>query len=182
MVGEIRDLETAEIAVRAALTGHLVLSTIHTNDATSTLSRLTDMGVEPFLVTASLLMVIAQRLVRRICGNCKEEFIPTPESLNLAQVPQQEVMKLWRGPGCSNCRGTGYKGRIALYELLIMTEQLKELIISGGTASQIKKTAISEGMETLRTAGIKKAFQGLTTIEEVVGITIADDVQEKAGG
>ncbi|MCX6999613.1 MAG: type IV-A pilus assembly ATPase PilB [Candidatus Sumerlaeota bacterium] len=182
MVGEIRDLETAEIAVRAALTGHLVLSTIHTNDATSTLSRLTDMGVEPFLVTASLLMVIAQRLVRRICGNCKEEFIPTPESLNLAQVPQQEVMKLWRGPGCSNCRGTGYKGRVALYELLVMTERLKELIISGGTASQIKKTAISEGMETLRTAGIKKAFQGLTTIEEVVGITIADDVQEKTGG
>jgi len=182
MVGEIRDLETAEIAVRAALTGHLVLSTIHTNDATSTLSRLTDMGVEPFLVTASLLMVIAQRLVRRICGNCKEEFIPTPESLNLAQVPQQEVMKLWRGTGCPTCRGTGYKGRVALYELLVMVERLKELIISGGTASQIKKAAISEGMETLRTAGIKKAFQGLTTIEEVVGITIADDVQEKTGG
>ena len=177
MVGEIRDLETAEIAVRSALTGHLVLSTIHTNDATSTLSRLTDMGVEPFLVTASLLMVIAQRLVRRICGSCKEEFIPTPELLNLAQVPQKEGLKLWRGTGCPTCRGTGYKGRVALYELLIMTERLKELIISGGTISQIKKAAISEGMETLRTAGIKKAFQGLTTIEEVVGITIADDVQ-----
>ena len=175
MVGEIRDLETAEIAVRAALTGHLVLSTLHTNDAPSTLTRLTDMGVEPFLVTASLIMILAQRLVRRICNNCKEEFVPSEDMLSRAKIEPHPGIKLWRGAGCPICRGTGYKGRVALYELMVMTEKLKELVIGGALASLLKKAAIEEGMETLRMAGVRKALQGLTTLEEVVGITVADD-------
>ena len=175
MVGEIRDLETAEIAVRAALTGHLVLSTLHTNDAPSTLTRLTDMGVEPFLVTASLIMILAQRLVRRICNNCKEEVVPSEDMLSRAKIEPHPGIKLWRGAGCPICRGTGYKGRVALYELMVMTEKLKELVIGGALASLLKKAAIEEGMETLRMAGVRKALQGLTTLEEVVGITVADD-------
>lgn len=174
MVGEIRDLETAEIAVRSALTGHLVLSTIHTNDAPSTISRLTDMGVEPFLVTASLLMILAQRLVRRICNNCKEEFIPSPEMFASIEMDAPQGTKLYHGTGCQICRGTGYKGRIALYELLIVTERIRELVIAGVTSSQIKKAALEEEMISLRKAGIKKILEGHTTIEEVLGVTVSD--------
>ncbi|MBN1903280.1 type IV-A pilus assembly ATPase PilB [Candidatus Sumerlaeota bacterium] len=174
MVGEIRDLETAEIAVRAALTGHLVLSTIHTNDAPSTMSRLTDMGVEPFLVTASLLMILAQRLVRRICNNCKEEFAPSAEMIKSIEMEDYTETKIYHGSGCQICRGTGYKGRIALYELLGVSDRIRDMVIAGATASQIKRAALEEGMISLRKAGIIKIVEGLTTIEEVLGVTVSD--------
>ena len=176
MVGEIRDLETAEIAVRAALTGHLVLITLHTNDAPSTISRMTDMGVEPFLVTASLNMVVAQRLVRRICSNCKEEIKPGAEALSSVGIEPKEDMLLYKGEGCNICRGTGYKGRVALYELMMITDTIRNMVIEGSTTSQIKQKAIEEGMESLRMAGIKKILDGSTTIEEVLGVTVADQV------
>jgi len=175
MVGEIRDLETAEIAVRAALTGHLVLSTLHTNDAPSTINRLTDMGVEPFLVTASLIMVVAQRLVRRICSNCKEEYSPTVEILNSIGIEAKDGQKLFRGEGCHICRGTGYKGRVALYEIMTITDHLREMVIDGATTIQLKQAAIQEGMESLRMAGINKIIEGATTVEEVLAITVADN-------
>jgi type IV pilus assembly protein PilB len=174
MVGEIRDLETAEIAVRAALTGHLVLSTIHTNDAPSTISRMTDMGVEPFLVTASLLMILAQRLVRRICNNCKEDFTPSDEMLKSIEMDAPKGTKLHHGAGCQICRGTGYKGRIALYELLGVTDKIRDMVISGATTSHIKRAALEENMISLRKAGIKKILEGHTTIEEVLGVTVSD--------
>jgi len=175
MVGEIRDLETAEISVRAALTGHLVLSTLHTNDAPSTISRLTDMGVEPFLVTASLIMIVAQRLVRRVCPNCVEEFAPPPEMLRTIEIePQEEDIKFRRGLGCQICRGTGYKGRIALYELMTITDRIREMVIEGATSTKLKRVALEEGMVSLRMAGVKKILEGATTIEEILGITISD--------
>jgi type IV pilus assembly protein PilB len=176
MVGEVRDLETAEIAVRAALTGHLVLSTLHTNDAPSTITRLTDMGVEPFLVTASLIMVVAQRLVRRICSNCKEEYVPTPEMLISIDTDPNAGIKLYRGAGCNICRGTGYKGRVALYELMVISDRIREMVIQSASLIQLKQASIQENMETLRKAGIRKILEGMTTIEEVLGVTIADQV------
>lgn len=174
MIGEIRDLTTGSIAIRAALTGHLVLSTLHTNDAPSTIGRLTDMGVEPFLVTASLIMVVAQRLTRRICKSCKEEFTPTEEMLNIVGIPPDENLKLMRGAGCGACRGTGYKGRLALYEVMLMNDALREAVINGATTAELKKKAIEQGMETLRMAGIKKILSGTTTVEEVLATTMED--------
>jgi type IV pilus assembly protein PilB len=175
LVGEIRDAETAEIAVKAALTGHLVLSTLHTNDAPSTFNRLTNMGVEAFLVTASILGVLAQRLVRRVCDGCKEDFRPPDEVLESVGIKPEQATSLRAGRGCDRCHGTGYKGRVALYELMKVTDHIRMGIIEGRTATELKKVAIEDGMITLRQAGIRKILAGVTTPEEVVGQTVADD-------
>lgn len=176
MVGEVRDLETAEIAVKAALTGHLVLSTLHTNDAPSSINRLTNMGVEPFLVTASINMVVAQRLVRRICENCKEVYKPSADLMTVLNVQDSKEIKIYKGIGCDRCRTTGYKGRIALYEVMLVSDRMRDLIIEGISSSNLKKVAIEEGMETLRQSGTKKVLEGLTTPEEVLATTVADSV------
>ncbi len=174
MVGEVRDLETAEIAVKAALTGHLVLSTLHTNDAPSSINRLTNMGVEPFLVTASINMVVAQRLVRRICENCKEVYKPSADLMAVLSVQDSKETKIYKGIGCDRCRMTGYKGRVALYEVLLVSDKMRDMIIEGISSSNMKKVAIEEGMETLRQSGTKKVLEGLTTPEEVLATTVAD--------
>ena len=176
MVGEIRDYETAEIAVKAALTGHLVLSTLHTNDAPSTINRLLNMGIEPFMVASSVVLILAQRLVRRICVQCKEE-VKTPEpTLVSAGFALSEVgsLKCFHGKGCPTCSSSGYKGRVALYEVMPVGEGIRELILQGGTADEIKRKAIELGMRTLRVSGLQKVRDGLTTVEEVVGATFAD--------
>jgi type IV pilus assembly protein PilB len=175
MVGEIRDKETAEVAVKAALTGHLVLSTLHTNDAPSSISRLVNMGVEPFLITASLNLIVAQRLVRRICKNCREEYVPTEDLRKLVGMEGPNI-RFYRGEGCDSCSGRGYRGRVALYELMVMSEKIRDLVIEGATAGRIKRIAIEEGMTTLRMSGIQKILAGMTTIEEVLGTTVADEV------
>jgi type IV pilus assembly protein PilB len=175
MIGEIRDLETAEIAVKAALTGHLVFATLHTNDAPSSINRLTNMGVEPFLVTASVNMIIAQRLVRRICDNCKEPVDPPAELLaSLGILEDQGVIRFHKGTGCPRCPGNGYKGRVALYEMLLVSDRLRDLVIEGVSSTHLKRAAIEEGMITLRQAGIRKIQSGLTTVEEVLSTTAAD--------
>lgn len=173
MVGEIRDLETAEIAVKAALTGHLVLSTLHTNDAPSTVNRLTNMGVEPFLVTAALNMVVAQRLVRRICDNCKQSYHPAPDTIKLLGVDETFVM--YQGEGCERCGGRQFKGRLALYEIMVLSDNMRDQIIGGITNTGLKKLAIEEKMESLRMAGITKVREGVTTADEVLSVTAADD-------
>ncbi len=176
MVGEIRDFETAEIAVKAALTGHLVLSTIHTNDAPSTISRLLNMGIEPFLVSASVVLILAQRLCRKVCQQCKEEEAVPESALLSIGFSQDEIntFKCVRGKGCPSCNGTGYKGRIALYEVMPVKEELKELILKGGSTSEIKKMAVTLGMKTLRMSGLTKVKEGLTSIEEVLRVTFED--------
>lgn len=173
MVGEIRDKETAEIAVKAALTGHLVLSTIHTNDAPSTINRLTNMGVEAFLVTASVNMLVAQRLVRRICETCKQPYNPPSDLVTGLGLPADSIF--YRGEGCDRCNGSGYKGRIALYEVMQVSDNMRDKIIEGISTSALKRIAIEEGMETLRVAGIQKIAQGVTTIDEVLSSTASDD-------
>lgn len=176
MVGEIRDYETAEIAVKAALTGHLVLSTLHTNDAPSTINRLLNMGIEPFLVASSTILILAQRLVRRICRDCKEvEKIPS-EALTEIGIPEDEAktMTCYKGKGCPTCNNTGYKGRLALYEVMPIGEELREQILQGSSADEIKKAAIRSGMSTLRVSGLQKLREGLTTVEEVVDTTFRD--------
>jgi type IV pilus assembly protein PilB len=178
MVGEIRDFETGEIAVKAALTGHLVLSTLHTNDAPSTVTRLLNMGVEPFLVTASVNLVLAQRLARRICADCKESVEVEKEVLEdvgftAAQIGETTVMK---GRGCRTCNDTGYKGRVALYEVMPFTENLKNRVLEGANTAELKIEMIREGVDTLRMAGIKKIMEGTTTIDEVLRVTAADAV------
>jgi type IV pilus assembly protein PilB len=178
MVGEIRDLETAEISVKAALTGHLVLSTLHTNDAPSTINRLTNMGIEPFLVTASLNMVVAQRLVRRICGECKTEIQPGADLLATVGIEPQRGQSFYQGAGCHNCNGTGYRGRVALYEVMTITDTLRNAVIAGLPTYQIKDLAMREGMETLRMAGRNKILEGRTTISEVISATMADHIQD----
>ncbi len=172
MVGEIRDLETVEVAVKAALTGHLVFSTLHTNDAPSSISRMVNMGVEPFLISASLNMVVAQRLVRRVCKHCPESYQPSTEMLE--RVGLQPGTTLHRGSGCSECNETGYRGRVALYELMYVDENIREIIVQGSPPSVIKKAALAGGMRSLRQAGMRKVLDGLTTIEEVLSATIAD--------
>ncbi len=176
MVGEIRDFETAEIAVKAALTGHLVLSTLHTNDAPGTISRLLNMGIEPFLVSSSVILILAQRLARRICTQCKEEEKLPPAALLKVGFSNEVVdtMKLHRGKGCPSCNGTGYRGRIALYEVMPIRDELKELILEGASTSEIKKAAIRLGMKTLRMSGLTKAAEGMTTLEEVMRVTFGD--------
>ena len=176
MVGEIRDFETAEIAVKAALTGHLVLSTLHTNDAPSTVSRLLNMGVEPFLVTASVNLVLAQRLARKICDECRTEVHVEPSVLVDLGVPQAQVAttRVCRGAGCRSCNGTGYRGRIALYEVMPFTERLKEMVLQGCSTAELKEEMIRDGIATLRSSGIEKIRAGVTTIDEVLRVTAAD--------
>jgi type IV pilus assembly protein PilB len=178
MVGEIRDFETAEIAVKAALTGHLVLSTLHTNDAPATVSRLLNMGVEPFLVTASVNLVLAQRLARKICEQCKQESKLDEEVLLSAGFDPKEIptLRTMKGGGCNNCNGTGYRGRVALYEVMPFTDRLKELVIQGCTAAELKQEMIKQGVMTLRMAGLAKVRAGVTTVDEVVRTTAADRV------
>jgi len=173
MVGEIRDFETAEIAIKAALTGHLVLSTVHTNDAPSTINRLLNMGIEPFLVTSSVNLVVAQRLARVICRNCKEPVDTPPETLRELGA-DGAAFTCYRGTGCTQCSGTGYRGRIALYEVMPMWDDLREQVLAGGSATEIKRTSISNGMRTLRQSGLTKVREGLTSLEEVMRVTMAD--------
>lgn len=174
MVGEIRDIETAELAVRAALTGHLLFSTLHTMDAPSAPARLIDMGVEPFLISSALIGVIAQRLVRTICTHCKVDFVPTPEILKNVGLDAAKVKKLYRGEGCSFCHNTGYKGRTGIYEVMLMNDDIKRLIISRSGADDIGHAAERAGMASLRSDGLQKALAGVTTIDEVLRETAAD--------
>jgi len=175
LVGEIRDYETAEIAVKAALTGHLVLSTLHTNDAPSTVSRLVNMGIEPFLVGTAVNLIQAQRLIRRICANCKHEVtdVPNKTLIEIGFSPDQiGTFKLFKGRGCGVCNGTGYKGRVGLYEVMEISEGIRDLIMVGATAVELKKKALEEGMLTLRMSGLEKIKAGITTIEEVLRETV----------
>ncbi len=174
LVGEIRDFETAEIAIKAALTGHLVLSTLHTNDAPSTVSRLVNMGIEPFLVATSVNIIQAQRLIRRVCADCKEEASFTPEALVEVGFSPEEAatLKMYKGRGCDTCLNTGYKGRVGLYETMEVTDDLRELIIIGASSIELRKKAVEDGMITLRGSGLAKLRQGITTVEEVVKETV----------
>lgn len=176
LVGEIRDFETAEIAVKAALTGHLVLSTLHTNDAPSSITRLLNMGIEPFLVTASVNAVIAQRLVRKICSNCKTETdVPSKLLIEMGMDPEEaKEVTCYKGAGCDRCNGKGYKGRLALYEIMPLWEELKEMVLNGASAGELKKEAVRIGMSTLRNSGLQKIKEGLTTTDEVLSITAKD--------
>ncbi|WP_310600970.1 type II secretion system ATPase GspE [Desulfobulbus sp.] len=176
LVGEIRDLETAEIAIQAALTGHLVFSTLHTNDAASAITRLTDMGVEPFLVSSAVNAILAQRLVRKICPHCRETYTPPAAFLERAGLSPDEFagQELYRGVGCPQCLETGYKGRIGIYELMSLTAEMKNLILTTSDAGQIKREALASretGMMTLRQDGLRKVLAGLTTLEEVFRVT-----------
>ncbi len=174
LVGEIRDFETAEIAVKAALTGHLVLSTLHTNDAPSTINRLMNMGIEPFLVASSVNLICAQRLVRRVCAACKADHPTPPQALVEAGFTPDEAQHVMpkRGTGCEVCNQTGYKGRVGLYEVMEVTEELRELILVGASGLELKRKAVEEGMITLRRSGLRKVMEGVTTIEEVARETM----------
>jgi len=178
MVGEVRDYETAEIAIRAALTGHLVFSTLHTNDAAGAVTRLLDMGIEPFLVSSSLECLIAQRLVRVICPSCKFLLDEQRRKAIIGQIGSSDIIKkdmqLYEGRGCPECRFTGYKGRTAIYEMLVMTESIRDMVLKRASAQAIKQKAISEGMHTLRQDGLRKILQGVTTFAEVVRVTQKD--------
>lgn len=176
MVGEIRDYETAEIAIKASLTGHLVLSTLHTNDAPSTINRLLNMGVEPFLVASSINLILAQRLARRVCSECTHVVDVNPEVLVNVGVPAVEAMhlKVRQGKGCQKCANTGYKGRIALYEVMPMYEEVRELVLNGASTAEIKREAARLGMMTLRASGLMRLKEGVTTIEEVLRVTAPD--------
>ncbi len=183
MIGEIRDQETIEIAVKAALTGHLVLSTLHTNDAPSTITRIIDMGIEPFLAASTVLAVLAQRLGRRLCKNCKvpmpKDEMPTRDELLFVGYKPEEIenLQLWKPVGCSLCAG-GYKGRFALVECLEMNDTLRKIIIAGGSAIKIREVAVQTGMITLRRAGLLNAMRGVTSLEEVLRHTIGEDVSK----
>jgi type IV pilus assembly protein PilB len=174
LVGEVRDFETAEIAVKAALTGHLVLSTLHTNDAPSTINRLMNMGIEPFLVASSVNLICAQRLVRRICSNCKSEHPHAAQALMEAGFTADEAQRVvpQKGKGCDKCNNTGYKGRVGLYEVMEISEELRELILVGASGLELRRKAVDEGMITLRRSGLHKVMEGVTTIEEVARETV----------
>ena len=176
MVGEVRDFETAQIAVQAALTGHLVLSTVHTNDAPGTVTRLIDMGIEPFLISSAVILILAQRLIRKICMECREPIKVHPQLLIDLGVSPDEVktFPVYKGKGCSICNNTGYKGRVGLYEVMAIKEEIKELILSRASTSEVKKEAMRLGMKTLRQSGIVKIREGLTSIEEVLRSTMDD--------
>jgi type IV pilus assembly protein PilB len=175
MVGEIRDLETGSIAIKAALTGHLVLSTLHTNDAPSTVTRMVDMGIEPFNVASAVNLIVAQRLVRRVCADCKQEHQYTEEELKALGVPLAEAQKLtfYKGAGCDSCGGTGYRGRQGLYEVMAMTSALRRMVLKGASTEELRDEAVKEGMLTLRTDGMVKVKRGITSLEEVVKETAA---------
>jgi type IV pilus assembly protein PilB len=176
LVGEIRDLETAEIAIQASLTGHLVFSTLHTNDAPSTVTRLKDMGIPPFMITATVEAILAQRLVRRICSQCREESKPSGDLLYELDMTEEEVADktFFKGIGCDNCNSTGYKGRVGLFELMIMNDQIRELIMQNASTDELREEARKYGMTSLRDAGMYLAYEGLTTVEEVVRETIIE--------
>jgi type II secretory ATPase GspE/PulE/Tfp pilus assembly ATPase PilB-like protein len=169
MVGEVRDRETAEIAIQAALTGHMVFSTLHTNDASSSLTRLIDMGIEPFLIASSVVGVLAQRLVRLICPKCKAPY--QPEAAVAKELQLGSTAQLFRGKGCTSCSHSGYKGRIGIFELLPMTDAIENLVVSKASAHAIREAARSAGMRTLRENGVAKALAGVTTLEEVLRVT-----------
>jgi type IV pilus assembly protein PilB len=176
LVGEIRDFETAEIAVKAALTGHLVLSTLHTNDAPSSISRLLNMGIEPFLISASVIVIVAQRLARKICPECREEEKVPASALIQLGVPEEEAetFKCYKGKGCHACNGSGYRGRSALYEVLPISPEIREMVLEGASSDDLKKTAIRLGMKSLRMSGLSKVKEGVTSIEEVMRVTFGD--------
>jgi type II secretory ATPase GspE/PulE/Tfp pilus assembly ATPase PilB-like protein len=180
MVGEVRDYETAEIAIRSALTGHLVFSTLHTNDAAGAVTRLLDMGIEPFLVSSSLECLIAQRLVRLICSKCKAPLKSKKEILEQMKGIELDPQKveLYIGEGCEECRFTGYRGRIGIYEILTITEPIRELVLNHASSQQIKQKAISQGMRTLRQDGLQKVAKGLTTLTEVIRVTQQEELPE----
>ena len=175
MVGEIRDMETGSIAIKAALTGHLVLSTLHTNDAPSTVTRMIDMGIEPFNVASAVNLIVAQRLVRRICATCKAEHKYTDEELHALSIPLADAAKLtfFKGQGCDTCGGTGYKGRQGLYEVMAMSSNLRRLVLRGGSTEELREQAVKDGMLTLRMDGMLKVKRGITSLEEVVKETAA---------
>jgi type IV pilus assembly protein PilB len=176
MVGEIRDGETAEISIKAALTGHLVLSTLHTNSAPATVMRLVDMGIDRMYVGSSILVVVAQRLIRRICKDCKESHVPTDDELLALQLSREDVKDaaICRGKGCGTCGGSGYKGRVALYEIMRMTPKVEDAIYSGLDLNDLTEVAIQEGMSTLRMIAVKKWKQGVTTLEEILSMTASE--------
>ena len=176
LVGEIRDVETAEIAIQAALTGHIVFSTLHTNDSPATVTRLRDMGVQPFLITATVEAILAQRLVRRICSECKEEFIPDADTLADLELTSDQVVgkTFFRGRGCDKCSNSGYKGRLGLYELLVMTDEIRDLVVRNASTEEIRDLARKAGMVTLRDSGMVNMFEGHTTADEVIRETILE--------
>src|ERR671910_905350 len=176
MIGEIRDLETGEIAIKASLTGHLVLSTLHTNDAPSAVTRLLNMGIEPFLVASSVILILAQRLLRRICVHCKGPVVVPPNALVDVGLTPEEATSItcYKGSGCEACSGTGYKGRIAIYEVMTLSPELRDMVLSGASALEIKRGEIQQGVRTLRMSGLEKLKEGVTTIEEVVRVTFKD--------
>jgi type IV pilus assembly protein PilB len=176
-VGEIRDLETAQIAVQAALTGHTVFSTLHTNDAPGTITRLRDMGIESYLITATVQGILAQRLVRRICEDCRTEYEPSDElmmELNLTREGTRGK-KFYYGKGCDRCNNTGYRRRSGLFELVLMTDELRDIISSGASTDQLREACRRQGMVTLREYGLRAIFNGVTTIEEVVHETVLEE-------
>jgi type IV pilus assembly protein PilB len=177
LVGEIRDKETAIIAVQASLTGHLVFSTLHTNDAPSSIARLLDLGIEPFLITATLEGIVAQRLVRRVCVQCKEEYQPTEEQLMELELLPEDVKgrTFWRGRGCDHCNNTGYRGRLGIYEIMTFDDEVRDMVMSHASTNILRDAAKKRGMRTLRQSGLMGIFEGLTTIEEVVKQTIVED-------
>lgn len=179
LIGEIRDYETAETAIQSALTGHLVFSTLHTNDAPSTITRLRDMGIAPFMITATVESILAQRLVRRICSECRTEFEPSDELLMELQLPiaQARQYRFYYGKGCARCNNSGYKGRCGLYELLNVTDDVRDMIAANASTDEIRNVARSQGMTTLREAGLKQIFDGVTTIDEVVRETVMEDIE-----
>ncbi|MBN2407278.1 MAG: Flp pilus assembly complex ATPase component TadA [Elusimicrobia bacterium] len=179
MVGEIRDKETAEIAINAALTGHLVFSTLHTNDAPTAVTRLDNMGVEPFLISSTIVMSAAQRLVRKVCKDCKESYeieaeTLMPYGLEPEEIDNQSVITLYKGAGCDTCGGTGYKGRLACYEIMECTREIKELINKRAPSHEIKSVAMEQGMRTLRKAALKKVIDGVTSVDEMLRVTARD--------
>jgi type IV pilus assembly protein PilB len=177
LVGEIRDLETAQIAVQASLTGHTVFSTLHTNDAPSTVTRLRDMGVEPFLITATVQGILAQRLVRRICEDCRTEFEPSEEMLMELNLTREQAAgkKFYYGKGCDRCNNTGYKRRGGLFELMMINDEMRDMISAGASTDVLRAAARKQGMITLRESGLEAIFNGVTTIEEVVRETVLED-------
>jgi type IV pilus assembly protein PilB len=177
LVGEIRDKETAEIAVQASLTGHLVFSTLHTNDAPSAIARLLDLGLEPFLVTATLEGIVAQRLVRKICNNCKAEYTPSEQQLMELELRPDDVAgrTFYYGKGCENCNNTGYRGRMGIYEIMLLDDDMRDMIIKHASTQVLRAEARKRGMRTLRQSGLMAIYDGVTTIEEVVRETIMEE-------
>ena len=175
LIGEIRDGETADIAVKFALTGHLVFSTVHANDAPGTITRLLDIGIAPFLVGSCLNLVMAQRLVRSLCGNCKEEYKPSNEELGIIGLEREQIKgPLYRAKGCTECRNTGYKGRLAIFEMIPMAKELRKLVFDNANEDEIRQTALENGMTTLREAGLSRVLDGTTSIEEIMRSTVED--------